>query len=308
MKPRLIFIVGPTASGKTAVALALAPRLKAEIISCDSMQVYRGMDILTSKPAENQLKKVAHHCLGIVSPGKEFNVSLYRARAMRCVNGLLKRGTTPLFAGGTGLYVSVVVDGIFRRRTEDAVFRLRLMRLGKSKVSAFLHERLAIVDPRAAGRIHPNDLKRIARALEVHKTTGKTISELQSSRKGLWDKFDIRIFCLEPERAALYARIDGRVDRMLRGGLVEEVRGLLKKKLSRTAGLAIGIREIKGYLRGEHSLELAVEMMKRNTRRYAKRQLTWFRRDTRVEWIKAGKRATPAKLAALIEKKIRKGR
>ena len=306
MKPRLIFIVGPTGSGKTAVAVRLAPLIKAGIVSCDSMQVYRGMEILTSKPSPAELKKAAHYCLGIVSPAKEFNVSMYRGKAMRVLNELRLRRKIPLFVGGTGLYVSAIVDGIFRRRTENALVRQKLTTEGLSRGSARLHERLFRVDPQAARKIHPNDLRRIVRALEVYTVAGKPISELQRQRKGLWDAYDIRIFCLSPQREILYKRINRRVDRMFKAGLVEEVRALLKKKLSRTAALAIGLREVAGYQRGDYGLEQAADMIKLNTRRYAKRQLTWFRRDKRVEWIEYGQGVSPAKLAQRIRAKIKK--
>jgi tRNA dimethylallyltransferase len=304
MKPRIVFIVGPTAIGKTDLALRLAKKLNAEIISCDSMQIYKGMDILTSKPALETRKKIPHHLIDIISPDREYNVSKYRTQALRSINSIVKKGKLPLFVGGSGLYMSVVIDGIFKAKTEKLLVRQRLYKEAQSYGSPHIYERLKKVDPKAAAKIHPNDTKRIVRALEVFEVTGKPISQLQDERVGLDDKYDIRIFCLTMARDELNKRIDQRVERMFKEGLVNEVRKLLKLKLSETARFAIGINEIKGFLDGLYDLQKAKELMKRNTRLYAKRQLTWFRKDKRIIWIDITGEEKPLKSTEKLWKKL----
>jgi tRNA dimethylallyltransferase len=285
MKPQVLFLVGPTAVGKTAVSIALAKRINAEVISCDSMQVYKGMDILTSKPDQKARKKIRHHLIDVVSAQKEFDVSQYRSLAIRGINNIIKNDKLPLFVGGTGLYMSIVLDGIFEVKTENPVIRKKLFEAAEENGSRSLHEKLKQSDPNAAAKIHPNDTKRIVRALEVYEVTGTPISQLQKTRKGLADTHEVRIFCLTMPREELNKKINERVEQMFKSGLVREVKKLLKGKLSKTARCAIGIQEIKGFLEGSYDLETAKELMKRNTRAYAKRQMTWFRKDKRVYWI-----------------------
>ncbi len=304
MKERIIFLVGPTASGKTAVAACLARRWDAEIISCDSMQVYRRMDILTSKPSPALRKKIAYHLVDFVDPAKEYNVSRYRRDALARIREIIKKGKTPLLVGGTGLYMSILVDGIFKCEAVKNSLRRRLCREIENKGSAYLYGRLKKIDPEAASRIHPNDARRIVRALEVFEASGKPISKLQKEREGLAAQYDIRIFGLDMPRDELYRRIDRRVEKMFRQGLVREVKRLLKARLSRTASFAIGIREIKGYLDGRYDLKEAERLMQRNSRWYAKRQLGWFRKDKRVKWFGAGDNQSPARIARLISKEF----
>jgi tRNA dimethylallyltransferase len=304
MKPRLIFLVGPTASGKTAVSIVLAKRLNAEIISCDSMQVYKGMDILTSKPSGQMRAKVRHHLVDFVPQGSEYNVSQYRQDALKKIKSILKKKRLPLFVGGTGLYMTVLVDGIFEMATEDEKVRALLYKDIDRFGSRFLHEKLAIFDPAAAQKIHPNDARRIVRALEVFEVTGKPITELQKNRKGLGADFDVKMFCLDVKRDELYRRINSRVERMFRRGLVEEIRKLGKRKLSRTASAAIGIKEVREYLAGSMSLEEAMERLKQNTRNYARRQLTWFRKDKRICWVAVNEKDSAAMIASKIEKRL----
>jgi tRNA dimethylallyltransferase len=303
-RKRLVFLVGPTAAGKTEVAICLAKKMNAEIISCDSMQVYKGMGILTSKPTPALRKKVQHHLLNIISPEKEYNVSRYRKEACKKIKEVLAKGKAPLVVGGTGLYMSILLDGIFEIKSEDKILRLKLSREAAKKGSVYLHKRLARVDTWAALKIHPNDTKRIIRALEVFLTTGKPISELQKQRKGLSDEYAVNIFCLNMERDKLYRRIEGRVDKMFKAGLVAEVKRLLRRNLSRTACWAIGIKEIKGYLDGLHGLKEARELIKRNSCLYAKRQLTWFRKDKRIKWIEVTDKETPSSVANRILEKL----
>ncbi|MFH1198914.1 MAG: tRNA (adenosine(37)-N6)-dimethylallyltransferase MiaA [Candidatus Omnitrophota bacterium] len=289
MKEKIFFLVGPTAVGKTAAAINLAKKINGEIISCDSMQIYKGMDIITSKPPKSLLKKVPHHLIGMISPIKEYDVSRYRKDALTKIKLILKKGKVPIFVGGTGLYLSILVDGIFDCQPEDAKLRERLYKEAKKSGSEKLHLRLKKIDPAAAVKIHPNDTRRIVRALEVFKVTGQPISELQKQRSGLAKDYDVRIFCLNMAREKLYQRIDARVDKMFKEGLLREVKKLFKLKLSKTARFAIGIQELKGYFEGKYDLGEAKRLMKRNSRHYAKRQLTWFRKDKRIKWVELGK-------------------
>lgn len=304
MKDRIIFIVGPTAVGKSEVSIRLAQKLNAEIISCDSMQVYRGMDIITSKPSTAMRKKIRHHLVDVVWPSAEYNVSTYRRQALKKAREVIKKRKIPLFVGGTGLYMSILIDGIFKEKSQDKKIRrklyMELERFGRER----LYEKLKKVDPEAAGKIHPNDSRRIIRALEVFKSTGKTISALKAQRKGLGEKYDVAIFCLDMERQELRERIKRRVDKMFSRGLAAEVKKLLKLKLSKTASQAIGIKELKGCFDGLYDLERARELMANSTCQYAKRQLTWFRKDKRIQWIEIGSKDTSQIVAKRIKEMI----
>ena len=282
------------------MAVALVKKVNAEIISCDSMQIYLKLDILSSKPSVTLRKKVPHHLIDILPPTKEYNVSKYRKDSLKIIKSLIKKGKVPLFVGGTGLYVNALVDGIFNFKSEDETLRLRLYRIAKNKGSTYLHQRLKRVDPEAAEKIHPNDTKRIVRALEVFEVTGKPISHLQKQRHGLEQDYEVKIFCLNMARENLYKRINERVDKMFRQGLVNEVKGLLKLKLSKTASFAIGIRELRGYLEGLYGIDEARQLMQKNTRSYAKRQLTWFRKDKRIKWINIKNKDLPGVIAERI--------
>jgi tRNA dimethylallyltransferase len=306
MKPKVIFIVGPTAVGKTDVAACLAVKLRGEIISCDSMQVYKGMDIIASQASSALRKKVPHYLLGIVSPEKEYNVSEYRAAALKMARNILACDKIPVFAGGTGLYMTILIDGIFKEKTDNQEIRSRLYEDAKKFGSTVLHERLLKVDPEAAGKIHPHDTKRIIRALEVFEATGKPISVLQKNRRGLWGKYDVRIFCLNMERERLYQRIDERVERMFKAGVMDEVRALLRLRLSKTSACAIGIKELKSFFAGLCSLDEAKALMQKNSRNYAKRQLTWFRKDKRIQWVEVGEDEPPSQVAQRILKELKR--
>ncbi len=280
----VVFLVGPTASGKTSLSLKLAKKLNAEIISCDSMSVYKDMDILTSKPTKRDRGKVKHHLVDIISPSKEFSVAEYRRLALKAIDDIFKRGKTPLFVGGSGLYVKAIVDGLFPSGKKNLVFRKRQDRLARKYGNTYLHNKLKRIDPASAKKIHPNNLRRVIRALEVYHTEKKRPSELKRKTEPLGRKF--KIFGLEIERERLYSNIDERVEEMFRQGLVEEVKRLSKKRLSITARGALGYAEVLGYLKGRCSLEDAKYLLKRNTRHFAKRQLTWFRADKRILWKK----------------------
>lgn len=307
----IIFLVGPTAVGKTELAVRLARKIRAEIISCDSMQVYKGMDIGTQKPSHALQKKVKHYMIDILSPDKEFSVADFRRRALRLIKKIHAKGKIPLFVGGTGLYMKGLIDGLFPAPAKDLKLRKKLYKQKR------LYERLQRIDPRTAQRIHPNDKKKIVRALEVYYSTKRPMSELKARTRPLADRFDIVIFGLNRDREKLYARINERVDRMFEQGFLDEVRRLRAKKLSLTARQAIGYKEAMEYLKGRGKGRVMVgntdmegtgelkDLIKKNTRRYAKRQLTWFGADRRVIWLDLNRLGTDA---ALKEMTKRKGR
>jgi len=304
LKKEIIFLVGPTAIGKSAVAISLAKKINAEIISCDSMQVYRKMDIITSKLALAQRKKVKHHLLGILDPGKEYDVAKYREDALLICAKLFSKGKIPLVVGGTGLYYSIIIDGLFPAAPRDLAIREKLNKQLALKGSAYLYKKLTKIDPQASGKIHPNDARRIIRALEVYLKTGKRISLLQRNRIGLGQEYRIKVFGLNTERKFLYDKIDQRVDKMFKLGLINEVKRLLEQKLSKTAACAIGIRQLKGYFDGLYSLNDARRFIQRDSRHYAKRQLTWFRKDERIRWINISKTESASQVALKIWKKL----
>ncbi len=279
----VIFLIGPTASGKTALSLKLAEKLNAEIISCDSMCIYRGMDILASKPNKSDRRKVKHHLVDIISPGREFNVYEYRELALKTIEEILERDKTPLFVGGSGLYVKTIVDGLFRSGKKDLKFRKKQEQLAKKYGNIYLYNKLKKIDPIAAKKIHANNVRRVIRALEIYHTEEKRPSELKKKIEPLG--YDFKIFGLKTEREELYSSIDKRVEEMFRQGLVSEVKRLSKKRLGITAKGALGYAEVLGYLKGKYSLEQAKELLKRNTRHFAKRQMTWFRADDRIHWL-----------------------
>ena len=301
-KPQILFLIGPTAIGKSRLAVQLAAKINAEIISLDSMQIYLGLAILSSQPSRQMQKKVRHHLLNIVNPDQEFDAAKYRGLALKKIKEIQAIGKIPLFAGGTGLYLSIVIDGIFKDVQKDEALREKLYAQAAKKGSVFLHNKLKKIDPVAAAKIHPNDAKRIIRALEVYKRTGKPISRLWKTRKGLdTKKYEIRIFGLNKEREGLYRDINQRVEDMFSQGLVNEVKNVLAKNPSLTCRQAIGIKEIQGHLAGQYDLERAKEMIKKNTRNYAKRQLTWFRKDKRIIWLEASQRGLLGQILKLIK-------
>ncbi|MBU3912438.1 MAG: tRNA (adenosine(37)-N6)-dimethylallyltransferase MiaA [Candidatus Omnitrophica bacterium] len=278
------FLIGPTASGKTELSLKLAKRLNAEIISCDSMCVYKGMDILTSKPSPFARKKIRHHLIDLISPAEEFSAAKYRKLALEAVEGILKRGKTPLFTGGSGLYIKAVVDGLFPSSKKDARFRKRQEQLAEKYGGKYIYNKLKKIDPVEAGKIHPNNVRYVIRALEIYHTEKKRPSELRKRREPL--KHKVKMLGIQMDRAALYKNIEDRVDQMFKEGIVEEVKRLSKIRLSVTAKNAIGYSEALGYLKGRYSLEEAKDLLKKNTRHFAKRQITWFRSDPRIQWKK----------------------
>lgn len=301
---RLIFLVGPTAIGKTEISLELAKMLGCEIISCDSMQVYSGMDIGTSKPAKELRDAIPHHMIDIVKPSEEFSAAQFRELAINAIEDILAKGKVPLFVGGSGLYIKVLIDGIFKGPSSDRELRARLEAEADEFGVGILYKRLKEIDGETASKVHPNDLRRIVRALEVYEKAKAPISKLKNQTQGLSAKYDIKMFGLNMDRKILYKRIDDRVEEMFSKGLVDEARGLMGQNLSLTASQALGYKEVFGFLRNEYGLDEAKRLIKRNTRRYAKRQLTWFRRDKRIEWIIVDENSEPEEIAKVIWKKL----
>lgn len=279
----LVVVCGPTAVGKTDAAIALAPRLNAEIVCADSRTVYRGMDIGTAKPTSAQRARVPHHLLDIADPNQVVTLATYRDKAVQVIADLRARGRIPLLTGGTGLYIRAVVDGFtIPQVPPDAALRAQLESDERAQPGR-LHAKLQQVDPQAAARIHPRNIRRLVRALEVYERTGRPISSLQRT-----DPIGAAVqVALTMDREALYSRIDARVDAQLAAGLVAEVEQLVARGYATTlpAMRGLGYKEIVEYLRGRVGFEEAVRRLKRNTRHLAKRQFTWFRRDSRIRWL-----------------------
>jgi tRNA dimethylallyltransferase len=251
------------------------------------MQVYKEIRIASDKPSEAMRQSVPHHLIDVVSVEEEFNAARYRALALDAIKDIRKRGKIPVFCGGSGMYMMAVLDGLFEGGGADMDVRKRLTREVQEIGLPSLYARLKSLDPEAAKKISPNDQKRIVRALEVIEVTGLSMSSMQKKRDGLWGAGaqDIRIFVLNRERDELYRRVEARVAEMFDRGLVEEVRTVLAKKMAATASRLIGIPEVQGFLGGGYSLDEAQALMKRNTRHYVKRQLTWFRKEKRAQWV-----------------------
>ena len=280
-------MVGPTASGKTALSIALAKRFDAEIVSCDSMQIYKSMDIGTAKPSKEEMDGVVHHLIDFLEPCENFSVAQYVKLASEAIADINSRGKRVVLVGGTGLYFSSLIDNIvFSENDSDPALRAELEALAREKGSEHLLEILRELDPEIAEKLHPNNLGRIIRAIEVCKTTGTTMSEQQRLARENESPYDPCIIGLDfSDRQRLYERINLRVDLMLKSGLMDENRRLLNTSLSKTALQAIGFKEFLPYLNGSATIEECAENLKMQTRRYAKRQLTWFRRDQRINWI-----------------------
>jgi len=296
------FLTGPTASGKTAVGLELARQIGAEIASLDSMAVYRGLEIGTAKPTPEQQRLLAHHLLDLVEPDQEFSLAEYLEAAKRAAAEIASHGWLTLFVGGTPLYLKALLRGVFEGPAADWELRRRWQTQAREHAAEWLHAQLAAVDPVAAGRLHPNDARRLIRALEVYEKTGQPISRWQQQFDRARPAEACKVFVLDWPRDALYARIDARVEQMFDAGLVAEVEGLLNrgKTLGRTARQALGYRETLEYLAGERSLAETIELVKTRTRQFAKRQLTWFRSLSECRWIPLDASLSPADVAARI--------
>jgi tRNA dimethylallyltransferase len=284
--PLLLAIVGQTASGKGGVARRIASGLGAEIISLDSMKVYRHLDIGTGKPIGETRSGIPHHLIDVVSPDEHFDVKLYVEKALQARDEIEGRGKTPLFVGGTALYLKGLLEGLFEGPTADAELRCRLRARATTEGSEALHRELGDRDPRAASKIHPNDLRRIVRALEVVEKTGRPISELQVQFGAQERRFRPRLAGILWPRERLRERIERRVDRMFQDGLVDEVRSLRSRGLlGRISGQALGYPEVLRAEDGELSLDEARERIKRNTWRFSRQQMTWFKKIPEIRWF-----------------------
>lgn len=287
MKPRILVIAGPTASGKSDLAISLAEQLDGEIVCADSLTIYRGLNIGSAKPTAEQQRRIAHHLLDIREPSQPFTAADFRHEASQAISDILQRGKRVIVAGGTGLYLRVLLHGLTDAPGEDSELRRQLKQRAEREGGAALLEELRRIDPETAARCHPNNLVRILRALEVWYATGSPLSSFHD-RHGFSDApYDALLLCLNLVRDELYRRIDRRVELMLDTGLVDEVRGLLQAGIPADIKplQAIGYKEVLAHLRGDTTLEEMSEQIKRNTRHLAKRQLTWFRREAEAQWV-----------------------
>lgn len=283
----LVAIIGPTASGKTKLGVDIALKFNGEVVSADSMQIYLGMSIATAKPTLDEMRGVPHHLIDFLPPEQGYSVARYVDDAKASITDITARGKLPVLVGGTGLYVDALLGGIrFAEEPGTPEIRAQLYDQAAQLGNEAMHAILAQIDPEYAKGLHPNNLGRVLRAIELYRTTGKTMSEqLKSSREKPSDYAPIMIGLNFSDRAQLYERIDHRVDMMLQQGLLEEVRAFYKTHNAKTAAQAIGCKEFLGFLSGEKTLEECTEDLKRETRRYAKRQLTWFKRNSQISWL-----------------------
>ncbi|MBE6010163.1 MAG: tRNA (adenosine(37)-N6)-dimethylallyltransferase MiaA [Lachnospiraceae bacterium] len=308
-KPPLLILTGPTAVGKTELSLKLAKRYHGAIISADSMQVYRRMDIGTAKLPEDQREQIPHYLIDIREPEEGFHIVDFQKESLQAIQEIRNAGQVPILTGGTGFYIQSVLYPIdFNDESDDPTLRKKLENMLDEKGAGYLHRILRRVDPLSAARIHPNNARRTIRALEFYFRTKTSIAEHNDREAGKESGFSFCYFVLTMERETLYRRIDERVDQMIRDGLVEEVQMLLDEGIPRdaTSMQGLGYKEIASYLSGEVSLEEAIRILKRDTRHFAKRQLTWFRRERDVIWIKKEEFDNDEnRMLAFMEEKIR---
>lgn len=303
-----LVICGATASGKTQLAIDLAKRFDGEIVSADSMQIYKGMDIASAKPSMEERSGIPHHMMDFLEPAKAFSVADYVEMARPVIADIHARGKLPIICGGTGLYINALVDNIeFDDTGCDYAFRDEMREIARQQGNSVLLERLREIDPQSAEKLHENNLSRIIRALEVYKISGKTMSQLQADSRKNPSPYNPFILSLEYERREdLYERINKRVDLMLEAGLLDEAREFFTHDDYITAAQAIGYKELKPYLDGLEPLEQCVERLKQETRKYAKRQLTWFRKDTRIQRIMVTKNVNYEKILKNAENLLKK--
>ena len=288
----LYVITGPTASGKTAMSIELAERIGGEIINADSMQIYKYMDIGTAKPTVGERRAVPHHLIDIVHPSESYSVADYCDEARRCIDGIVQRGKIPILVGGTGLYIDSVVYNInYSPVRADESYRSMMNEEADRLGNEYIYNKLRKIDPQSAEKIEMNDRRRIIRALEVYRLTGETQTEHKIRSRQTPPPHSAKIYAINTDRQILYDRINKRVDIMFERGLADEVKALVEMGIDRetTAMQAIGYKEVLHYLDGDISLEEAKEIIKQSSRRYAKRQLTWFRRNDDIEWVESVK-------------------
>ena len=288
MKPKVIVIGGPTASGKTALSIELAKRINGEIVSCDSMQIYKDMDIGSAKPSLEEMQGIKHYMIDIVRPDMRFSVAEYKKQAESAIEEILKKDKMPIIVGGTGLYANSLIYGIEYKEIDfDEEYRKELeLKASEPNGLKGLYEIAKKIDNEAIQKISPNDKKRIIRVLEIYHSTGKTKTQQEADSRKNGVKYDYRVFAIDIERNILYDRINKRVDIMIKNGLIQEVENLLKKYDEfPTAMQGLGYKEVVQYLKGEISKQEMIEKIKQETRRYAKRQLTWFRKNKQTIWL-----------------------
>jgi len=290
---KVVVIIGPTASGKSAIAIELAERFNGEIVSADSMQVYRYMDIGTAKPTKDQRKRVPHHLIDSVNPDEEFTAARYKDEAAKAIQEINNKGKNIFIVGGTGLYIRALTKGLFKGPCSDIKLRSELEMIAHSKEQIgesgrkYLHDKLKEIDPEAASKIHPNNIARIIRALEVYYLTNKPISVFQKEHSFSEEPYEVMKIGLSVDRKVLYKRIEDRVDDMIRSGFEEEVKGLLEMGYSPElkALNSLGYNEMINFIQDKYGLEKAIGEIKKNTKRYAKRQMTWFRKEADIRWF-----------------------
>lgn len=288
MKKPLIVLTGPTAVGKTSLSISLAKAVNGEIISADSMQVYKGMDIGSAKIRKEEMQGVTHYLVDILEPEEEFNIVKFQELAKAALEEIYAKGKIPILVGGTGFYIQAVTRDIdFTQAEQETSYREELEQFAKEKGAEYLHEKLREVDSKSAENIHANNVKRVIRALEFYHQNGTPISEHNEEQKQQTSPYNLAYFVLTAPREILYERIDRRVDQMMEEGLLEEVKSLRERGCHRgmVSMQGLGYKEILAYLEGEYPLEEAVRILKRDTRHFAKRQLTWFRREQDVIWV-----------------------
>lgn len=284
----LVAVCGPTASGKTRLAVDIAKEFGGEVVSADSMQIYKKLDIASAKPTEEEKQGIPHHLMDFLPPTEPFSVADYVEAARKVIVDITGRGKLPVLCGGTGLYISSLIDNItFDDTACDYAYREELRQIAAEQGNGAVMEMLRKVDPECAARLHENNLSRVIRALEVYKLSGKTMTQVQAESRLVPSPYNPCMMMIDYDRETLYSRIDKRVDLMIEAGLLEEAEEFFTHKDYVTASQAIGYKELKPYFDGECSLTEAVENLKRETRRYAKRQLTWFRKDSRINRISA---------------------
>ena len=305
LSDNLLAIVGPTASGKTVLSILLAEKLGGEIISADSRQVYRYLDIGTAKPAQEELKRVPHQFINILLPDQHYNAGEYGLQARAKIEELLKQQKQPILVGGSGLYIRAVIDGFFEGPGKNTEIRDQLESEARTLGPEILFDRLKQIDPGSAAKMDATKVRRIIRALEVYYSTGRSISDLHSIQE-IKIPYEAIQFGLEWDRKALYHRIEQRIDKMIEDGLINEVRGLMEKGYSRTENAlnTVGYKEAFDFLEGKITEEEMIRLIKQNTRHFAKRQLTWFRADKRIRWLPVNDETDWNEIAGKIEKEF----
>ena len=302
-----VVVCGPTASGKTKLAVDLALEFDGEVVSADSMQIYKGMDIASAKPTEAEKMGVPHHLMGFLEPTEAFSVADYVILARKAIADIHLRGKLPVICGGTGLYINSLIDNIeFDDTGSDPAYRAELNALAAEKGAAYLRDMLMAVDPQSAAELHENNRKRIIRALEVYHLSGKTMTELKAQSRLNPSPYEPCMMMIDHPREVLYERIDRRVDMMLEAGLLDEAREFFTHDDYITAAQAIGYKELRPYIDGVQTLDECIDRLKRETRRYAKRQLTWFKKDSRIEHISAGNDVKYEEIIKFAKKLVKK--